>query len=109
MIIKINDKKAFWKTITSSYKSIKDQKVNVVQNEKVISEESELVEIFGNYFENFVENLNVERLNLPQLHTDPVLNIIKKFEQHPSIFKIKDNIKQTISFSFQSVSMEETI
>ena len=56
-----------------------------------------------------MENLNIERLNLPQLHTDPVLNIIKKFEQHPSIFKIKGNIKQTISFSFQSVSMEETL
>ena len=94
---------------SSTEKSIKDQKINLVENEKVISEESELVEIFRDYFENIVENLNIKRLNLSHLHTDPALNIIKKFELHPNIFKIKDNIKQTTSFSFHSVSMEETL
>lgn len=41
-------------------KSIKDQKTNLVENDKIISEESELTEILWNSFENIMENLNID-------------------------------------------------
>ena len=65
---------------SSTEKPIIDQKINLDENDKAISEESELVEIFRNYFENIVENLNIERQIFSQLHTDLVLNIIRSFE-----------------------------
>ena len=98
-------------------KTIKDQKANLVENDKIISEEPELTEtilnneqtarIFRNYFENIVENLNIKWPDLSQLDNDPVLNR-KNFEQHTMILKIKDSTKQT-GFSFQSVSVQEMI
>ena len=89
-------------------KSIKGKK-NLVENDKVISEESDLAEIFRNYFKNIVENLNIKRAKLSELRTDPVLNIIKRFEQHPSTLKIKDSVKQITIFSSQSVIMNKTL
>ena len=35
-------------------KSIKDQKTNLAENDKIISEESELTEILWNSFENII-------------------------------------------------------
>lgn len=41
-------------------KSIKDKKTNLAENDKIISEESELTEILWNSFENIMENLNID-------------------------------------------------
>ena len=56
-----------------------------------------------------MENLNIERPNLSQVHTDPTLDIIKNFERHPSILKIKDSIIQAASFSSECISKEKII
>ena len=41
-------------------KSIKYLKKINIENGKVISEESELAEIFWNFFDNIVKNVNIE-------------------------------------------------
>ena len=60
---KVCDNKTFWKTIKPNFteKTIKDQKLTLVEKETVISEDSELAEVFNNYFGNVVKNLNIQR------------------------------------------------
>ena len=60
---------------------------------KTILEASELAEILRNCFENNAGNLNIKQSNLFWLLNDTVLHIMKNFEHHPSILKIKCSIK----------------
>ena len=106
---KISDNKTFWKTIKPNFteKTIKDQKITLVENDSVISEDSELAEVFSKYFENVVKNLNIQRPIFSQEHDDPIANAITNFEQHPSILKIKENRNVCSPFSFEPVSLDE--
>ena len=108
---KVSDNKTFWKTIKVNFteKTIKDQKITLVEKETVISEESELAEVFINYFENVVNNLNNQRPIFSHEHTDPIANAMKNVEQHPSILKIKEDKKAYSSFLFKPVSLDEII
>ena len=71
-------------------KTLKDERIMLIENEKVVSDETELVKIFNEYFSNIVSNLDIQRPPNITLHHDPVLNAIKKFENHPSILEIKN-------------------
>ena len=75
---KISDNKTFWKKIKLNFteKTIKDQKTTLVKNDSVISEDSELAEVFSKYFENVVKNLNIQRPIFSQEHDDPIANAI---------------------------------
>ena len=110
-IKKISDNKTFWKTIKPNFteKTIKDQKITLVENDSVISEDSELAEVFSKYFENVAKNLNIQRPIFSQEHDDPIANAITNFEQHPSILKIKENRNVCSPFSFEPVSLDEII
>ena len=70
-------------------KTLKGEKITLIENEKVVSDEIELVKIFNEYFSNTVPNLNIQRPPSIILDHDPVLNAIKKFENHPSMLEIK--------------------
>ena len=50
-------------------KTLKDERITLVENKKVISNESELVEIFSKYFGNIVRNLGMVSLILLQIMT----------------------------------------
>ena len=50
-------------------KTLKDERITLVENKKVISNESELVEIFSKYFGNIVQNLGMVSLILLQIMT----------------------------------------
>ena len=64
-------------------------------NNNIISNNEELAEIFKKHFNSskIVEKLDIEETlasNIASLKiTDPVFNAIKKYEDHPSIKKIK--------------------
>ena len=108
---KVCDNETFWKTTKPNFteKTIKDQKITLVEKETVISEDSELAEVFNNYFGNVVKNLNIQRPIYLHEDNDPIANAIKNFEQHPSILKIKETRNVCSSFSFKPVSFDEII
>ena len=54
-----------------------------------MSDERELVKNFNEYFSSIVYNLDIQDPPDTTLHHDPVLNAVKKFENHPSILEIK--------------------
>ena len=62
-------------------------------NNKTISNNEELAEIFNKHFSKIVEKLDIDETLASNIAssdiTDPVFNAIKKYEDHPSIKKIK--------------------
>ena len=99
---KITDNKHFWKTIESNFtdKILKDEKIVLVEDDKVITAETNLAKIFKDHFENIVKAFILNVLVI----RDPVVNAIKNFSQHPSILKIKENTNFSACFSFRTVS-----
>ena len=105
----INDNKKFWKTVKPLFsdKHFGNNKITLLDGDEIISEDAEVADKFNRYFSNVVKNLNIEGFETlyyinPEI--DDISNIIKKFENHPSIHKIKENIKVETKFHFNDVS-----
>ena len=83
----LTENKQFWKTVKPCLtdKTLKGERITLIENEKVVSDERELVKIFNEYLSNIVPNLDIQRPPSITLHHDPVLTAMKKFENHPSI------------------------
>ena len=107
----ITDNKHFWKTIKSNFtdKILKDEKIVLVEDDKVTTGEMDLAKIFKDHFENIVESLHIERPCKVDFDREPVANAIKNFSQHPSILKIKENTNSSACFSFRTVSKEDLL
>ena len=105
----ITDNKHFWKTIKSNFtdKILKDEKIVLVEDDKVTTGEMDLAKIFKDHFENIVESLHIERPCKVDFDREPVANAIKNIFQHPSILKIKENTNSSACFSFRTVSKED--
>ena len=108
---KVTDNKHFWKTIKPNFtdKILKDEKIVLVEDDKVITAETDLAKIFKDHFENIVESLHIERPCKVDFDREPVANAIKNFSQHPSILKIKENTNSSACFSFRTVSKEDLL
>ena len=59
----VTDNKQFWKTVKPclTEKTLKGERITLIENEKVVSDEGELVEIFNEYFSNIVPNSDIQR------------------------------------------------
>ena len=68
----ITKNKLFWKTVKPSFtdKTLNDEKITLVEKNKVVSNESELVQIFGKYFGNIVQNLGIDGLTNASSNND---------------------------------------
>ena len=74
-------------------------------NNKTISNNEELAETFNKHFSKLVESLDIDKTLASNIAnsdiTDPVFNAIKKYENHPSIKKIKHFMSgKDLKFSF---------
>ena len=81
LVKRVTVDKQFWKTVKPCLidKTLKGGRITLIENEKVVSDERELVKIFNEYFSNILPNLDIQRLPSIILHHDPVLNAIKNF------------------------------
>ena len=104
--------KKIWKTIKPNFSSTnKTQKIILVENEEVITENKQNVEIFNKYFINTVKELNIPDIHFTKNSDDPnsiitdhVETIIKNFCDHPSILKINEYVNLGEIFSFEMAS-----
>ena len=111
--LELTDNKSFWKTVKPLFsdKSSNSPKITLIEQNEIISEELETAKILNNYFNKIVENLNIESevtllQNKDQID-DPVLSAINKYEKHPSILRIKNNMKDKNQFSFTYINSED--
>ena len=109
----ITDNKKFWKTVKPlfSEQHFGNNKITLLDGDEIISEDAEVVEKFNKYFSNVVKNLKVVGFETgyyinPEI--DEIFNIIKKFENHPSIHMIKVNVKVEAKFNFTDDSESMT-
>ena len=89
----ITENKLFWKTVKPSFtdKTLKGERIILVENSKVVSDESKLAEIFSKYFGNIVQNLGIDGLTNISSDNDAVTirKAIEKYQNHPSIKVIR--------------------
>ena len=107
----IIDSKKFWKTVKPLISDKCNGKINLVENDNVASDDSEIAEIFKIFFENAVKNFNVlgdsDSLS-PTFHLDnPVDIAVEKFKNHPSIILIKSNLNFFNNFFLKQVTFSD--
>ena len=106
------DNKLFWKRIKTlfSEKVKLTGNITIVEDGKVTSDKKEVAEMLNNYFIEAVENLEIEEF-MPDddfVHSnnnnDDIDNIIRKYQSHPSVLKIKENVKLDNKFRFNDIT-----
>ena len=62
-IKKVTDNKTFWKTIIPLFtkRPLKGEKINLIENDKNISNDTELCDIFNGLFSNIISELNIPK------------------------------------------------
>ena len=105
---RITENRTFWQTITPNFtdKPIKDERITLVEGNKVITEEEDVVKKFKDHFEKIVETLKIDHLILSDLSDDPVLNAIESFSDHASVLKTKEARNSSDCFSINVVTIE---
>ena len=87
---------------------MKDKRITLVGNNKVVSDESKFVEIFSKYFGYTVQNLGIDGLTNIYSDNDTVTitKAIEKYQNQPIIKVIRKNIDTTNNFSFDLINPE---
>ena len=91
----LDDNKIFWQSIklllSNKQKSLQKD-ITIVDKDNIISKNSKVAEKLNNFFIDAVTNLGIESF-APNLENDSninyINNILKKYENHPCILKIK--------------------
>ena len=82
----------------------------MVKNSTILSNDTDVANSLNNFFQNTVKSLELNENKFLLTDTedldDPVDIAIKKFETHPSILNIKENIESSM-FSFNEVDLSD--
>ena len=109
----ITDNKKFWKTVNPlfSNKGGGKEDIILVNGEKIISNDAELAQTFNDFFKNCVDSLNISEnrflINETGDLRGTVEEAISRFENHPSIRSINENIKIGVRFSFSGITEDD--
>ena len=100
----------FWKTVKPllSVKVTKHSKINLAQDDQIISRDDQIAKKFSEYF------ISIPILNMPSngykcpdsSEQDPILKILDKYKGHPSIKLIKAKNNSQV-FKFSQIDIEE--
>ena len=105
----IMDDKQFWNTVKPfpSSKLRDNERMTLIEGENVVSEDREVAETFKSYFETIVKKLGINSKSISEepVSNESVNDIISKFQNHPSVIKIKENHQG--HFSFSGVEIED--
>ena len=108
----ITDIRTFWSTVKPSFmdKSNNKQNITLLIDDKIICDKQNIVDSFNKYFSNIVEGLGIYNdfsyLSETKHINDTIFAAICKYENHPSIMLLKENIKVVHVFNFQCIDSE---
>ena len=111
----ITDNKKFWKAVKPYFsdKVLTSDKIILLDKNEICEDENDVAHTFNDFFSTVVKNLGItdsaESLRENVCESDPVDEAIKKYEMHPSILKIKENMGEQNSFTFHPIDMESVI
>ena len=104
----VNGKK-FWQTVKPflSDKGNVSNKITLIENDDIITNDLDLANTFNDYFVNIVPSLGIsENANLVcnnNYINDPLKYIIQKYQDHPSIVSINENKPNKPLFLFNTL------
>ena len=103
----ITDDKKFWRTVKQflSDKGPKTQNITLIKNNCIISKYQDVSETLNNFFKSTVDSFNLSE-NKYVLTNIGGLIAVKKIENHPSIFDIKENVT-TSNLYFSEISISD--
>ena len=106
-----NDNSKFWQNIKplfSSKCSVSQKNIVIVDKNIITSKNDEVAEKLNNFFIKAVDNLGIEPFvptGKNNIQTESIEEIIKRYERHPSILKIKENVNdQNEKFIFMDTT-----
>ena len=111
----VSDNKKFWKTVKPlfSNKIQSSSSITLIENDVLESDEGKVAEIMNNYFVNITDTLGISCTSnedsLDNLDEDPCSRIIKRFQSHSSILKIRESVRSSKNFSFRKATVEEML
>ena len=106
----VTSNKKFWKTVKPlfSEKVLTGESITLVDKQEIIDDSQEVAESFSDFFSNAVKNLNLVqndyRLDEFAHISDPIFQSIVRYENHPSIIKIKETSCWERTFTFSPIS-----
>ena len=108
----IQTSKSFFQTFKPyfSKKYTCSEKLLLIENNKIISDDKDIATHFNNYFANITGSLGIIEWPITtqtQTTTDPILNKIYKYIDHPSIQTINSQYCSIDKFSFREISKKE--
>ena len=106
----INGSKKFWKNVKPVFcnKNKGNKTVALEEENEVITHDRKLAQTFNEYFVNIVPSLGITSFHKNNNVNNDIDNTITKFEGHPSIVAIKEQMKKyNKTFTFQNVSTDK--
>ena len=109
----LGNEKAFWRTfkpLMSDKGSNTADKITLVEDGVLLSNDEDVSECFNTYFVNITDTLDIDRapcmtISDPSLH--PVHRAVLRYSEHPSIIRIKERVTETNKFAFQAFEFSE--
>ena len=108
----IANNKQFWRTVKPllSDKSKSNEKITLVEDNKIISEDKDNAELLNSFFSNAVKNLKISEFGdsnpLAENIPHPIFKAILKYKNHPTIIVIKKT-RNGPGFYFCGVSVND--
>ena len=101
-----------------SDKIVSKEQISLVENDEIISEESNVAQTLNFFFSNIVTNLKIPEykdydISFNENVSDPIIKLILKYRNHPSILTIGEVCKNKLNkqpfFSFSKVTKNEIV
>ena len=103
---KENDNKTFWKTIKPFFsdKIVSTERITLIDYGEVVVTEPDPANVLNIFFSNAVANLKIpvyaDYDPIANSINDPILKVIVRYRNHPSILIIGEVCKKSHKFSF---------
>ena len=105
--------KNFWKAIKPYFGgkgSTIRERILLVENDSIVSNEIELASIFNSYFNSATDSLDIPAIpGLISTTNDPVNMAILKFMKHPSVVRIKNKHTAIEPFELHKITRDTVI
>ena len=106
------DNKKFWKSVKplfSDKQNILERNIVIMEDKNIFSDNAEVAEKLNNFFIDAVQSLKIEPFASENEISacGDIEEIIKQYERHPSILKIKENVKLESNFIFMDIDPQE--
>ena len=106
----LSDSIQFWRNIKLllSDKQCKAHKnIVLVETDEIITKDVEVAAKFNNFFINSIENLDIKSY-IPSIEdkNENLDDIMKQYENHPSVLKIKEHVGSVDKFKFTEITVE---